>query len=101
MTTYAAAVVAGLGCLAFAGYLAYRQWGWPGVGIAITAAAGLAAAFWPRRVPVVAPPPPKAPDKRVARTAGMIIEEREAKARAAIAKAETPEDVADIMGRQE
>lgn len=100
MSPEATAVLLGLGCLAFAGYLAFRRYGWPGVVAVLTAAAGLAAALWPRRAPVVAPPPPKAPDGRVSRTAGEIIEQREAKAREAIAAAESPEDVADIMGNQ-
>ena len=100
MSAEATAVLLGLGCLAFAGYLAFRRYGWPGVVAVLTAAAGLAAALWPRRAPVVAPPPPKAPDGRVSRTAGEIIAQREAKAREAIAAAESPEDVADIMGNQ-
>ena len=100
MSAEATAVLLGLGCLAFAGYLAFRRYGWPGVVATVAAAAGLAAALWPRRAPVVAPPPPKAPDGRVSRTAGEIIEHREAKAREAIAAAESPEDVADIMGNQ-
>ena len=100
MSPEATAVLLGLGCLAFAGYLAFRRYGWPGVVAVLTAAAGLAAALWPRRAPVVAPPPPKAPDGRVSRTAGEIIEQRESKAREAIAAAESPEDVADIMGNQ-
>ena len=100
MSAEATAVLLGLGCLAFAGYLAFRRYGWPGVVAVLTAAAGLAAALWPRRAPVVAPPPPKAPDGRVSRAAGEIIEQREAKAREAIAAAESPEDVADIMGNQ-
>ncbi len=93
-------IVLSLALLAVAGVVLYRRFGWPAVVAMLSSAAALVAALWPRRVSVPAPPPPKAPDARVARTAGQIIEDREQKARAVIEAAEAPEDVADIMGRQ-
>ena len=99
MSAEAIAVLLGLGCLAFAGYLAFRRYGWPGVVAVLTAAAGLAAALWPRRAPVVAPPPPKAPDGRVSRTAGEIIEQREAKARERFSPDASAQQVSDEIGR--
>jgi hypothetical protein len=93
-------IVLSLVLLAVAGVVLYRRFGWPAVVAMLSGAAGLVAALWPRRGSMPTPPPPKAPDARVARTAGQIIEERETKAREVIAAAESPEDVADIMGRQ-
>lgn len=93
-------IVLSLVLLAVAGVVLYRRFGRPGLVALLSGAAALLATLWPRRVSVPAPPPPKAPDARVARTAGQIIEEREAKAREVIAAAESPDDVADIMGQQ-
>lgn len=93
-------IVLSLVLLAVAGVVLYRRFGWPGVVALLSGAAALVAALWPRRVSVPAPPPPSVPDARVARTAGQIIEERETKARAVIEAAESPQDIADIMGQQ-
>ena len=81
------------------GWFAYRRFGWPGLVATLGGVAALAAALLPRKGAVKSPTP-SAPDTRVKRTAGDIIEARETKARETIAKASTPEDVADIMGQQ-